>query len=354
MEFQPGVRTGDQVTALFDYAKHNGFAVPAVNVTGTNSVNATLEAARTVQSPVVIQVSHAAAHFVAGEELPNDDHSASVAGAVSVARHVHEAAELYGIPVLLHTDHADRSMLPWIDGLLEENRDHHEETGRPLFSSHMLDLSAEPLAQSLETYRTYLDRLSALDLTLEIELGVTGGVEEGFDHTDVDSSRLYTRPADLATAYEELTGIGEKFTVAAAFGNVHGVYNPGSVTLDPEILQRAQQLIRQQFVTSEKPLSFVFHGGSGCTRAEIQEAISNGVVKMNINTDLQWAFWERIKDYYREHEAYLQTQVGNPNGPNEPNKPYYRLPSWLREGERGMAERLERTFEDLNCVERIT
>ncbi len=350
MIFPPGVLTGNSVTNLFEYAKEQRFAIPAVNVTGTNSINATLEAANNVQSPVIIQFSNVGAHFIAGKNLANTHQEASIAGAVSAARHVHEVAEHYGVSVVLHTDHANRELLPWVDGLLERNRIYFEKTGKPLFSSHMIDLSTEPIEKNLATCCSYLQKTSELGITLEIELGVTGGIEDGFDHSDVEESSMYTKPKDILRAYEQLSEIGNKFTIAASFGNVHGVYNPGNIELKPRILKQAQELIATELRTAQNPATYVFHGGSGCTRDQIREAISYGTVKMNINTDLQWAFWHSIQDYYQQNEAYLKSQTGNPEGENKPNKPYYNPQVWLREGEKGIVNRLIRTFEDLNCI----
>lgn len=352
MIFQSGVLTGNSVTTLFEYAKEKGFAIPAVNVTGTNSINATLEAASTVQSPVIIQLSNVGAHFIAGKHLSNTNQEASIAGAVSAARHVHEVAEHYGVSVLLHTDHANRELLPWVDDLLKKNRIHFKETGKPLFSSHMIDLSTEPIEKNLATSHSYLQKTSELDITLEIELGVTGGIEDGFDHSDVEQSSMYTKPKDILRAYEQFSEISDKFTIAASFGNVHGLYNPDNVELKPKILKQAQDLIKTEFGTAENPITYVFHGGSGCSREQIREAISYGTVKMNINTDLQWAFWRNIKDYSRQNESYLQSQTGNPEGADKPNKPYYNPQVWLREGEKGIVNQLIRTFEDLNCIDR--
>lgn len=352
MKFRPGVLKGDEVTKLLNYAKSQEFAIPAINVTGTNSINATLEAAREVQSPIIIQFSNVGARFIAGQSLDNKNQKTAVAGAVAAALHVHQVATIYEIPVLLHTDHANRKLLPWIEGLLQENRKYYKQTGEPLFSSHMLDLSAEPLEKNIETCKHYLDKMQSFGITLEIELGVTGGIEDGFDHSDIEESNLFTQPEEIAYVYEQLSPISDKFTIAAAFGNVHGVYNPKDVKLKPQILKEAQELIRDNFGTGKNPVSYVFHGGSGCTRDQIRQAISYGTVKMNINTDLQWAFWRSIKDFYKKNESYLQSQIGNPEGEDEPNKPYYNPQSWLREGEQGIVNRLKKTFQDLNCVGR--
>lgn len=352
MKFKSGVLKGSEVDELINYAKSQEFALPAINVVGTNSINAALEAARKVQSPVIIQFSNAAAHFIAGRSLNNNSQRAAVVGAVAAAQHVHKVATNYEVPVLLHTDHANRGLLPWIDGLLEENYKYYEKNGEPLFSSHMLDLSAEPLKENLGTCKYYLEKMQDLGITLEIELGVTGGVEDGFDHSDVEESNLFTQPDEIEYAYQQLSAISNKFTIAAAFGNVHGIYNPENVKLKPHILKDAQELIRNNYGTDKNPVSFVFHGGSGCTPNQLQEAISYGTFKMNINTDLQWAFWKQIKDYYKKHELYLQSQIGNPAGKDKSNKPYYNPQIWLREGEHGIVKRLIKTFQDLNCIGR--
>lgn len=351
-EIKPGVVTGDELQKLFSMAKEQGFAMPAVNVVSTGSVNAVMEAARTVNSPVIIQFSNGGALFYAGKALNNAGEKAAIAGAISGARHVHLLAEQYGIPVVLHTDHAARKLLPWIDGLLDAGEKHYAETGKPLFSSHMLDLSEEPIEENIETCKAYLERMSRIGMTLEIELGVTGGEEDGVDNTDVDSSKLYTQPEEVAYAYEELSKISDRFTIAASFGNVHGVYKPGNVKLTPIILHNSQQYIIQKFGTGPNPVSFVFHGGSGSTRDEIREAISYGVVKMNIDTDTQWAFWDGVHQFYLKYKNYLQGQIGNPEGDDKPNKKYYDPRRFLREGEVGVINRLKEAFEDLNCTGR--
>jgi fructose-bisphosphate aldolase class II len=348
---KPGVVTGEDVQNIFKIAKSEGFALPAVNVVGTESVNAVLEAASAVNSPVIIQFSNGGAAFYAGKGFP-DGKKGAVLGAISGARHVHLMAESYGVPVILHTDHAARKLLPWIDALLDEGEKHFQQTGKPLFSSHMLDLSEEPLEENIKTCQEYLQRMSKIGMTLEIELGVTGGEEDGVDHSDVDSARLYTQPQEVAYAYEHLIKISHKFTVAAAFGNVHGVYKPGNVVLRPIILKNSQDYIIQKFKTEDKPVNFVFHGGSGSTPEEIREAVSYGVIKMNIDTDTQWATWEGIKEYYEKYQAYLQGQIGNPEGEDKPNKKYYDPRKWLREGQSSMVERVKKAFEELNCLNR--
>ncbi len=350
IDLAPGVITGDTVQELFAYAKAEQFALPGVNVIGTDTVNAAMETAVQVNSPLIIQFSNGGASFFAGKGLSNEGQRAAVAGAVSGARHIHELAELYGARIVLHTDHAAKKLLPWVDGMLEAGEAFYKAHGKPLFSSHMLDLSAEPIAENIEISKRYLDRMSKIGMTLEIELGITGGEEDGVDHTGIDSSRLYTQPEEVAYAYEELMKVSNKFTVAAAFGNVHGVYKPGNVQLRPIILHNSQEFVQEKFNTGEKPISFVFHGGSGSSLEEIREAISYGVVKMNIDTDTQWAFWDGVRHYYQEKEAYLQAQIGNPEGEDVPNKKFYDPRVWLRQGEESFKARLERAFEDLNNI----
>ncbi len=351
-KIKPGVVTGDDVQKLLKIAKDNEFALPAVNVVSTGSVNAVLEAAKEVNSPVIVQFSNGGAVFYAGKGLSNENEQCAIIGAVSGAKHVHHIAELYGVPVILHTDHAAKKLLPWIDGLLDHGERHHKRYGKPLYSSHMLDLSEEPLDENIDICKKYLERMSKIGMTLEIELGVTGGEEDGVDHTDIDNSKLYTQPADVAYAYEELSRISDRFTIAASFGNVHGVYKPGNVKLTPVILDNSQKYIEEKFKTGKKPVYFVFHGGSGSSREEIREAISYGVIKMNIDTDTQWAFWDGVRSYESKNHDYLQGQIGNPEGADKPNKKKYDPRAWLREGERAMVERLKIAFEDLNCLAR--
>ncbi len=350
--FKPGVITGKELQELYAVAKAEQFALPAVNVTGTNTMNAVLETAHEVGSPVIIQFSNSGASFIAGKSLSNDGQQASILGAISGAKHVHLLAEAYGVPVVLHTDHAAKKLLPWIDGLLDAGEKHFRETGKPLFSSHMLDLSEESLHENIEICKRYLERMAKMGMTLEIELGVTGGEEDGVDNTGVDSSRLYTQPEEVAFAYEELMKVSPNFTIAASFGNVHGVYKPGNVVLNPIILKNSQELIKQKYATADKPVNFVFHGGSGSEKEKISEAISFGVIKMNIDTDLQWAFWEGIKNYYEAKKGYLQGQIGNPEGDDAPNKKYYDPRVWLRKGEESIVARLKEAFADLNAIGR--
>jgi len=350
--FRAGVLHGAEVTELLNYANEHDFAIPAVNVTGTDTVNAVLETAREVNSPVIIQFSNGGAAFYAGKGLSNKDQQASILGGVSGALHVHNLAKAYGVPVILHTDHCAKNLLPWIDGLLDAGEAHFKAHGTPLYSSHMLDLSEEPLEENIEISMKYLERMAKMGMTLEIELGVTGGEEDGVDNSDVDSSRLYTQPEEVSYAYEHLSKISPNFTVAAAFGNVHGVYKPGNVQLQPVILKKSQDYIQHKFNTTPNPVNFVFHGGSGSSQQEIREAIHYGAVKMNIDTDMQWAFWEGVKDYYEKNKAYLQGQIGNPEGEDKPNKKFYDPRQWLREGEKTFIARLKQAFEDLNCINR--
>lgn len=345
-----GVATGDEVQAIFHYAKEKGFALPAVNVTGSNTVNAVMETAAKVNAPVIIQFSNGGAHFFAGKGLSNDGQKAAIAGGVAGAKHIHTLAELYGATVILHTDHCAKNLLPWIDGLLDAGEEHFRQTGKPLYSSHMLDLSEEPLEENIELCKRYLERMSKIGMTLEIELGITGGEEDGVDNTDVDSSKLYTQPEEVAYAYEELMKISPRFTIAAAFGNVHGVYKPGNVKLTPKILKNSQEYVQAKFNTANNPVDFVFHGGSGSTLEEIREAIGYGVIKMNIDTDLQFAFTEGVRDYVTAKIDYLRTQIGSPEGPDSPNKKHYDPRKWIREGELTFIRRLEQAFTDLNNV----
>jgi len=347
---KPGVAAGDEVQAIFKLAKEKGFALPAVNVTSTSTVNAVLETAAKLNSPVIVQFSNGGAHYFAGKGLSNKDEKAAIAGGISGAKHVHLMAEAYGIPVILHTDHCAKNLLPWIDGLLEAGEKHFAETGRPLYSSHMLDLSEEPIEENIEICKEYLARMSKIGMTLEIELGITGGEEDGVDNSHVDSSKLYTQPEEVAYAYEELMKISPRFTIAAAFGNVHGVYKPGNVKLTPKILLNSQDYVQKKFGTGNNPVDFVFHGGSGSTVEEIREAISYGVIKMNIDTDLQFALTEGVRDYITGKIDYLRTQIGNPEGDDVPNKKYYDPRKWLREGELTFVKRLEQSFQDLNNV----
>jgi len=350
--FNSGIVHGAELSRLLRYANETGFALPAVNVISSHTVNAVIETARNLNSPVIIQFSNGGAQFFAGKGLKNDQQQASIAGGISGAHHVHMMSKAYGVPVVLHTDHAAKKLLPWIDGLLDAGEEFYKQTGQPLFSSHMLDLSEEPIEENIEICKRYLERMSKIGMTLEIELGVTGGEEDGVDNSHIDAKHLYTQPEEVAYAYEELMKISPNFTIAAAFGNVHGVYKPGNVKLEPKILDNSQKYIQEKFNTGEKPVNFVFHGGSGSSVEEIREAISYGAIKMNIDTDLQWAFWEGVKNYYEANKGYLQGQIGNPDGDDKPNKKYYDPRVWERKGEESFMARLKQAFEDLNCVGR--
>lgn len=352
-KFRTGVLHGDEVTELFNYANEKNFAIPAVNVVGTNSANAVMETAAAVNSPVIVQFSNGGATFFGGKGLPNDNQQTSILGGLSGAIHVHTMAKAYGVTVILHTDHCARKILPWVDGLLAAGEKFYEDRGYPLYSSHMLDLSEEPIEENISTCVEYHERMSRIGMTLEIELGVTGGEEDGVDNTDIDSSKLYTQPSEVSYAYEKLNAISNRFTVAAAFGNVHGVYKPGNVKLSPVILKNSQEFVREKFkIKEENPINFVFHGGSGSTREEIREAISYGAVKMNIDTDMQWAYARGVRDYMGKNAEYLKTQIGNPDGADIPNKKKYDPRVWLREGEKTFVERLKVAFEDLDCIGR--
>lgn len=347
---KPGVVLGKDVQEVFRYAKEKGFALPAVNVVSSDTINAVMETAAAVNAPVIIQFSNGGAQFMAGKGLSNENQRAAIAGAVAGAKHVHELAEAYGVSVILHTDHCAKKLLPWIDGLLDASEKHFKETGKPLFSSHMIDLSEEPLQENIEICKKYLERMSKMGMTLEIELGITGGEEDGVDNSDVHESKLYTQPEEVAFAYEKLLKVSPQFTIAAAFGNVHGVYKPGNVKLTPKILKNSQEYISQKYNVAHNTVDFVFHGGSGSSVEEIREAISYGVIKMNIDTDLQYAFTEGVRDYMAAKTDYLQSQIGNPEGADVPNKKYYDPRVWLREGEKTFVARLKKAFEDLNNV----
>lgn len=351
---KPGVATGQEVQDIFNHAKEHGYALPAVNVVGSNSINAVLETAAALNAPVIIQFSNGGGQFNAGKGLSNENQQAAILGSIAGAKHVHQMAEAYGATVILHTDHCAKKLLPWIDGLLDASEEHFKETGKPLYSSHMIDLSEEPLEENIEICKEYLARMSKMDMTLEIELGITGGEEDGVDNSDVDESKLYTQPEEVAYAYEELSKVSDRFTIAAAFGNVHGVYKPGNVKLTPKILKNSQEYITEKYGVGHNHIDFVFHGGSGSTLEEIRESIGYGVVKMNIDTDLQWAFATGIKSYMDENNDYLLSQIGNPTGPDAPNKKYYDPRKWLRVGEESFKARLTQAFEDLNNVQTLS
>jgi fructose-bisphosphate aldolase class II len=348
--FPAGVATGQLVTDIFQYAKENKFALPAVNVIGSSNVNAVMETAAKLNSPVIIQFSNGGASFNAGKGLSNDAQKSAILGGIAGAKHIHTLAEAYGATVILHTDHAAKKLLPWIDGLMEANEEFFKQTGKSLYSSHMLDLSEESLEENLEISAEYFERMAKMQMTLEVEIGVTGGEEDGVDNSDIDNSKLYTQPEDVADTYEKLKAISDNFTIAAAFGNVHGVYKSGNVVLTPKILDNSQKFVQEKFGTAEKPINFVFHGGSGSTLEEIREAIDYGVIKMNIDTDLQFAYTEGIRDYMVDNVEYLKTQIGNPDGDDKPNKKFYDPRVWIRKGEETFSKRLVRAFEDLNNV----
>lgn len=351
-KYKAGVLYGEELEALYKDAKENQFALPAVNCIGSNTINATLEAAAKVNSPVIIQFSNGGAQFIAGKGMPNDHLQANISGGISGALHIHNVAKHYGVPVILHTDHAAKKWLPWISGLIDAGEEYFKEHKRPLFSSHMLDLSEEPLEENIETSVEFFKRMQPLGMAIEIELGVTGGEEDGVDNSGIENDKLYTQPQHVAYAYKELSKVGKLFSVAAAFGNVHGVYSPGNVELRPEILRNSQTYIETELKTATKPVYFVFHGGSGSPQNQIREAIGYGAIKMNIDTDLQWAFWEGVHGFYQKNEDYLQGQLGNPGGADKPNKKYYDPRVWLRKGEESFIKRLEVAFEDLNCINR--
>ncbi len=348
-----GVITGDKVQETFKAAKEHQFALPAVNVVASSNINAVVETSVKLNSPVIVQFSNGGAQFFAGKGLSNADQKSAIVGGISGAHHVHQVAAAYGASVILHTDHCAKKLLPWIDGLLDAGEDFHKVNGIPLYSSHMIDLSEESIEENIEICKRYLERMSKLDMTLEIELGITGGEEDGVDNSDVDSSKLYTQPEEVAYAYEELMKVSNRFTIAAAFGNVHGVYKPGNVKLEPKILDNSQKYIQDKYNTGEKPVDFVFHGGSGSSVEEIREAISYGSIKMNIDTDLQWAYWDGVRAYEAANKDYLQAQIGNPKGAGEPNKKFYDPRVWLRKAEDAFSTRLEQSFGDLNNIDTL-
>ncbi len=347
---KPGVATGDQVKEIFKLAKQKQFALPAVNVIGSSSINAVLETAKELNAPVIIQFSNGGAAFNAGKSLDNSNQQAAIAGSIAGAKHIHTMAKAYNIPVILHTDHCAKKLLPWIDGLIEASEEYYKENGTSLFSSHMIDLSEEPIEENIAICKKYLKRMSKIGMTLEIELGITGGEEDGVDNTDVDDSKLYTQPEEVAYAYEQLIEVSDKFTIAAAFGNVHGVYKPGNVKLTPKILKNSQDYVSKKYNLEHNYIDFVFHGGSGSSVEEIREGISYGVVKMNIDTDLQYAYMKGTREYFNQNTNYLNSQIGNPDGDDQPNKKYYDPRKWVRKAELSFVERLKNAFEDLNNV----
>jgi fructose-bisphosphate aldolase class II len=346
LKLEPGVITGNALKELFAFCKEVDCALPAVNVIGSSSANAALAAAKEAKAPIIVQLSQTGSQFYAGKSLDNAQQQASIAGSIAGALHVRTLAKVYGVPVILHTDHCAKKLLPWVDGVIAAGEEYFARHGEPLFSSHMLDLSEQPLAENIEISRRYLTRIARMNMTLEIELGVTGGEEDGVDNSEVTHDKLYTRPEDVLQAYDALNPIGS-FTVAASFGNTHGVYAPGNVKLKPTILRDSQRTIQEQRKTGPEPVSFVFHGGSGSTPEEIHEAVSYGVVKMNIDTDTQWAFTQPVKKFMDEKGAYLLSQLGNPEGPEKPNKKYIDPRGWLYIGEKGLTARLVQAYRDL-------
>jgi fructose-bisphosphate aldolase class II len=349
---KPGVIAGADLGKVFAVAKENGFAIPAVNCVGTDSINAVIEAAAKAKAPVIVQFSNGGAQFIAGKGLKLEGQKAQILGSISGALHARNVAEAYGVPVIVHTDHCAKKLLPWIDGLLDEGEKYYKEHGVPLFSSHMIDLSEESLKDNVDLCCQYLERMSKIDMTLELELGCTGGEEDGVDNSGKDESALYTQPEDVYYAYERLIKISPNFTIAASFGNVHGVYKPGNVKLKPTILRDSQKYVSEKLGLAEgsKPLNFVFHGGSGSAPQDIEDAVSYGVVKMNIDTDTQWATWDGILQYYKAKQDYLQGQLGNPEGPDAPNKKYYDPRAWLRKGQESEIARLQIAFENLHSA----
>ncbi len=352
-KIKSGVATGDTVQEIFKLAKEKSFALPAANVISSSTINAVIEAAKELNAPVIVQFSNGGAHFNAGKGLSNEGQKAAIAGGVAGAKHVHVMAKAYDVPVILHTDHCAKKLLPWIDGLLDAGEAYYKENGVPLFSSHMIDLSEEPIEENIEICKGYLERMDKMGMTLEIELGITGGEEDGVDNTDVDVSKLYTQPEEVAYAYEELLKVSPRFTIAASFGNVHGVYKPGNVKLTPKILDNSQKYIEQKYNTEKNPVDFVFHGGSGSSLEEIREAIGYGVIKMNIDTDLQYAYMAGVRDYMDEKKDYLQGQIGNPDGSDSPNKKFYDPRVWVRKGEDSFKTRIKQAFQDLNNVDTL-
>ncbi|GMI39590.1 hypothetical protein TeGR_g11471, partial [Tetraparma gracilis] len=349
---KPGVVTGPALLDLLEHAKKTGWAIPGVNIVGTNSINACLEAAQSYGGPIMVTFSKGGGQFMAGKGAPLSD-AACVAGCVAGALHVRQVAGLYGVPVVLHTDHCQKAWLPWMDGLVEANREYFEEHGEPLFSSHMIDLSEESLEDNIGICKTYMEKFAAMNVLLEFELGCTGGEEDGVDNTDIDSSRLYTQPEDVAYSHEQLSQVpNAMFTCAASFGNVHGVYAPGNVDLQPVILHNSQKFLKEKLgCEDDKPMKFVFHGGSGSSVKDIQYAIEAGVIKMNIDTDTQWAFWDGLRMYESKYHDYLQGQIGNPDGAESPNKKYYDPRMSLRAAEETMRDRLIQAAKDLKCVD---
>jgi len=346
---KPGVIVGDVAWSLLKFAKAKGFAIPAFNCTTSSSCNAVLEAGNKLGRPIIIQFSEGGAAFFCGKAIENKNKEASILGAVAGAHYVRNVAPAYGIPVLVHSDHCAKKLLPWFDGMLEADQEYHKVYGEPLFSSHMLDLSEEPHDENVSICAEYFKKMAPMNLILEMEIGITGGVEDGVDNSGVSKDKLYSTPEDVRMVWDKLSPISEKFTIAAAFGNVHGVYKPGNVKLQPELLDSFQKDMGAKMGYA-KPYFFVFHGGSGSEKKEIDDAVSFGVVKMNVDTDTQWAYWAGIKDFYQAKSGYLQGQIGNPEGAEKPNKSYYDPRKWVREAEVSMVKRVMESCKDLKNV----
>ncbi|KAJ5132812.1 Fructose-bisphosphate aldolase [Penicillium atrosanguineum] len=344
-----GVIVGDDVLRLFEYAQEKQFAIPAINVTSSSTVVSALEAARDQKCPIVLQMSQGGAAYFAGKGVSNDGQAASIAGAVAAAHYIRSVAPIYGIPVILHTDHCAKKLLPWLDGMMDADEAYYKLHGEPLFSSHMIDLSEEEVDYNINTTAAYLKRAAPMKQWLEMEIGITGGEEDGVNNEDVDNNSLYTQPEDILAIHNALSKISPYFSIAAGFGNVHGVYKPGNVKLHPELLSKHQKYVQEQTKSSkDKPVFFVFHGGSGSSKEEYKEAISYGVVKVNVDTDMQYAYLSGVRDFIQKNKDYLQSMVGNPNGADKPNKKFFDPRVWVREGEKTMSKRTQVALEDFN------
>jgi len=344
-----GVIVGDDVLALFEYAQEKNFAVPAINVTSSSTVVASLEAARDAKSPIILQLSQGGAAYFAGKGVSNDGQAASIAGGIAAAHYIRSIAPAYGIPVVLHTDHCAKKLLPWLDGLMDADEAYFKLHGEPLYSSHMIDLSEEEVDYNINTTAAYLKRAAPMKQWLEMEIGITGGEEDGVNNEDVDNNSLYTQPEDILAIHNALSPISPYFSIAAGFGNVHGVYKPGNVRLHPELLSKHQAYVKKALGSpKDKPVFFVFHGGSGSSKEEYKEAISYGVVKVNVDTDMQYAYLSGVRDFIQKNKDYLQTMVGNPDGADKPNKKFFDPRVWVREGEKTMSKRTQVALEDFN------
>jgi len=347
----PGVVTGDNLMKLMEYCRDNAIALPAFNCTSSSTINAALQAARDVQSPVIIQFSNGGGAFFAGKGIKNDKQRGAVLGSIAGAQHVRLMAKHYGIPVIIHSDHCAKKLLDWYDGMLDADEAYFKEHGEPLFSSHMLDLSEEFDEENIATCVKYFKRMAPMKQWLEMEIGITGGEEDGVDNSAVKAESLYTKPEQVWNVHKALSEVGPMFSIAAAFGNVHGVYKAGNVVLSPQLLAGHQEYIQKQLGSpNPKPTFLVMHGGSGSTVEEIQTAVNNGVIKMNIDTDTQWAYWDGLKNFYKKNEGYLQGQVGNPEGEDKPNKKFYDPRVWIRASEETMIARAKESFKALNSA----